>query len=86
MIERGELRSFRIGALIRIPADEVERIECQNLTASSDSAADTQSCGPSAESDGAGGSTPRIGRAQRPRHADYGMPAATVIRGRWGDS
>ena len=27
MIDRGELRSFRLGILIRVPADEVERIE-----------------------------------------------------------
>lgn len=27
-IKSGELRTFRIGALIRIPANEVERVEC----------------------------------------------------------
>ena len=31
MIEAGKLASFRVGKLIRIPAAEVERIECQPL-------------------------------------------------------
>lgn len=30
MCRGGELASFRLGKLIRIPAAEVERIECQN--------------------------------------------------------
>lgn len=37
MCRSGELASFRLGKLIRIPASEVERIECQN-TDSSDTA------------------------------------------------
>jgi excisionase family DNA binding protein len=30
MCRRGELGSFRLGKLIRIPANEVERVECQS--------------------------------------------------------
>lgn len=30
MFHAGELSGFRLGKLIRIPADEVERYECQN--------------------------------------------------------
>jgi excisionase family DNA binding protein len=30
MCRRGDLRAFRLGRLIRIPAQEVERFECQN--------------------------------------------------------
>jgi excisionase family DNA binding protein len=30
MCRRGELSSFRLGKLIRIPASEVDRIECQS--------------------------------------------------------
>ncbi len=30
MFHLGELQGFRLGKLIRIPANEVERIECQN--------------------------------------------------------
>jgi hypothetical protein len=30
MCRHGELAAFRLGKLIRIPANEVERVECQN--------------------------------------------------------
>ena len=35
MCRAGELSSFRLGKLIRIPANEVERVECQNTDWSS---------------------------------------------------
>jgi excisionase family DNA binding protein len=35
MCRRGDLAFFRLGKLIRIPANEVERIECQNTDSSS---------------------------------------------------
>jgi excisionase family DNA binding protein len=41
-IADGTLGHFRIGTLIRIPAEEVRRFECQNI-ASNDFAADTPS-------------------------------------------
>lgn len=31
MCRHGELAAFRLGKLIRIPANEVERVECQNI-------------------------------------------------------
>ena len=34
MCRDGEIASFRLGKLIRIPAAEVERYECQSLTPS----------------------------------------------------
>src|SRR5687767_14422063 len=34
MFHAGELQGFRLGKLIRIPAAEVERIECQTSTVS----------------------------------------------------
>lgn len=34
MCRQGELAAFRLGKLIRIPANEVERIECQNTDSS----------------------------------------------------
>jgi excisionase family DNA binding protein len=34
MCRRGELSYFRLGKLIRIPANEVERVECQNTALS----------------------------------------------------
>ena len=30
MVKRGELQGFRLGKLYRIPANEVERVECLN--------------------------------------------------------
>ncbi len=42
MFHDGELQGFRLGKLIRIPANEVERLECQ-ITGSSSIAADTPS-------------------------------------------
>ncbi len=35
MYHRGQLKAFRLGKLIRIPAIEVQRYECQFLTSSS---------------------------------------------------
>ena len=35
MCRRGDLSFFRLGKLIRIPANEVERVECQNTVSSS---------------------------------------------------
>ncbi len=35
MCRRGELSAFRLGKLIRIPASEVERVECLNTAWSS---------------------------------------------------
>lgn len=84
MIDRGELQAFRIGILIRIPADEVGRIECQNLTASNDSGEASPSSGETTQTPGVGeGSTPKIGRARKPRHAAFGQPA-TIHHGPWG--
>src|SRR3546814_20152780 len=84
MIDRGELRSFRLGVLIRIPADEVERIECQN-TQSSDSEDRSPSCGTRMESDDEAVSMPKIGRARRQRPGEGGGPG-TIHRGPWPGS
>ena len=81
MIERGELSSFRLGTLIRVPAHEVAKIEC---IASNDSETALQSSGERTGSADAEGSTPRIGRARKPRPADYGKQA-TILPGRWDD-
>ena len=50
MYRDGELRGFRLGKLIRIPAAEVERYECQSLTPSQPTADDTPSHSERAES------------------------------------
>ena len=84
LVRQGHLRCFRIGTLIRIPADEVQRFECQNI-ASNDSAEDMPSSGESAEPDEDEDFTPRIGRARRPRPGEFGRPA-TIHRGPWAGS
>ncbi len=85
MIERKELRSFRLGALIRVPADEVERIECQSLTQSSGSEENSPSSSTTEEKDDAGSCMPKIGRARRPRPDVSGL-RATIHRGPWEGS
>lgn len=83
MIDRGEIEAFRLGTLIRIHVHEVNRIECQIPTASSAS----EDPSPSSiemqrESDAAVASTPKIGRARKPRHGGSGQEA-TIHRGPW---
>lgn len=82
LIKRGELATFRIGTLIRIKADEVERFECQT-TRCSDFGEDSPLSGESTESAADEPSTPQIDRARKPRHADYGK-GATIHPGPWG--
>lgn len=82
MLDRGELHSFRIGVLIRIPADEVERVECQAIP-SNDCEAGSPWSGTKPESGDEAGSTPKIGRARKPKLAGVGNPA-TIHRGPWG--
>lgn len=81
-IVAGELRTFRIGALIRIPASEVERIECQN-TQSSASMEDMPSSGESPMEIEAGDVfPPPIASGRKPRPASAGV-SATVLNGPW---
>ncbi len=82
MIEKGELRSFRLGVLIRIPADEVARIECQNPTLSSVSEEGSHlSTETPRERAGDERSMPLIGRARNPRPALSGK-VLTIHHGR----
>lgn len=83
MIERGELATFPIGTALRIHASEVERIECP--TPSNASEAGTPLSGERADNDEGDGSTPKIGRARKPRPVRYGKQA-TVHRGPWEGS
>ena len=85
MIERGELHSFRLGVLIRVPADEVERIECLSHTQSSGSEEASHSSVNSTESDVASASTRKIARARRPRPGEFGQPG-TIHLGPWQGS
>lgn len=82
LVAAGQLRSFRIGTLIRIPADEVKRFECQNI-ASNDSAADTlSSIETGTESDTGEPLRQPIASGRRQRPANAGG-SATVLPGPW---
>jgi hypothetical protein len=82
LVASGQLRSFRIDTLIRIPADEVERFECQNI-ASNDSAADMpSSIEATTGSDTGSGYMRPTGLARRRKLGKDGEKA-TVHRGPW---
>jgi excisionase family DNA binding protein len=93
LINQGELQTFRIGALIRISAAEVERYEkCPaeptSPIPSNDSGEALPSSGenqPKAESDTGGSSHRKIGRAPRRKPAPSGK-GPTIVRGPWGAS
>jgi excisionase family DNA binding protein len=85
LIGKGQLRAFRIGVLIRIPADEVERFECQNIP-SNDSAVDMQPSGEApTESDTGNGFMQPIGLGRKQRLGGDGAPGV-IHRGPWGES
>ncbi|UAB77006.1 helix-turn-helix domain-containing protein [Erythrobacter sp. SCSIO 43205] len=73
MIKREQLASFRIGALIRIPSKEVERVECQH-TQCSGFETGSLSSGKTTANDDEDGCTPTIGRARKPRLDNFGKP------------
>jgi excisionase family DNA binding protein len=79
----GRLGCFRLGTLIRIPAEEVARFECQN-TPSNDSEADGPSSMPTRTGNVSAAASMRpIGLGPRLRHDPVGARTATS-RGRSG--
>lgn len=85
-ITAGRLGHFRIGALIRIPTEEVRRFECQN-TASSGSEADMPSSIETSEECGTGrGFEPATVLGLKRRQGGAGTPGATVHHGPWARS
>lgn len=83
LIRSNRLQCFRLGALIRIAAAEVERFECQNTPSSASGEASPLS-GTRMESADADNLPRRIGRAPRRKPDASGKPG-TVHRGPWGD-
>jgi hypothetical protein len=82
-IAEGSLRTFRIGALIRIAANEVERVEqCQN-TPSNDLGEDGQSSGTPRTASGTASNLPRLtSRAPKLRLASDG-DSPKEVRAPW---
>jgi excisionase family DNA binding protein len=81
-IAEGRLGHFRIGNLIRIPADEVRRFECQTIP-SNDSAAASQSCGETKRESATGNLLPRPIASARRQRPGSGGGSATVLHGPW---
>ena len=82
MIERGELRAFTIGRLVRIPAAEVERVECRGI-ASSACAGGSPLSGQTQTANDTADSLPRgIDLEPRQRPADASQPGA-ILNGPW---
>ena len=84
LVASGALRCFRIGTLIRIPAEEVQRFECQT-TASNDSEAGSPSSGETGEESGTGGPLPQPIASERRRRPASAGGSATVLPGPWGE-
>jgi excisionase family DNA binding protein len=83
LIADGKLGHFRIGALIRIPSEEVSRFECQNI-ASNDSGADS----PLSIGTRRGGATekgyePATVLGLKRKRAAGGPQGATIHQGPW---
>jgi excisionase family DNA binding protein len=85
LIAKGRLRHFRIGPLIRIPAEEVRRFECQNIPFSDFGTALQSSIETPPADDTASDYRPRIVLGQKRRLGGDGPQGATVLRGRWGE-
>jgi excisionase family DNA binding protein len=75
-IATGELGCFRLGALIRIPAEEVRRFECQSLQ-SNDCEADMPSSGARTESAADGRSKLPIAPQRKQRRGPGGRVKPT---------
>ncbi len=83
-IAEGRIRHFRLGSLIRIPAEEVRRFECQNI-ASNDSEADMPaSIGTPTESATERGFERPTALGLKRKQDEGGPLGATVLPGRWG--
>lgn len=86
LVASGALGSFRIGTLIRIPADEVQRFECQNIASNDSAAASPVSGETDREPDTGSGYMRPTGLERRRRLGADGASKATVHRGPWAGS
>lgn len=86
LVTEGQLCHFRIGTLIRIPAEEVRRFECQNIPSNDCEAATPSSIETEQERDTASDYRPRTVLGLKRRQGADGPQGATVHRGPWGAS
>lgn len=85
LIRDGKLRCFRPGNLIRIPAEEVARFECQNIPSNDSEAASPSSTETPPADDIVSDYEPRIVLGQKRRLGGDGPQGATILPGRWGE-
>jgi len=84
-IADGRLGHFRLGTLIRIPAEEVRRFECQNIASNDFEAATPSSTEAPTESDTGRGFERPTALGLKRRQGGDGRPAI-VHRGPWAGS
>jgi excisionase family DNA binding protein len=85
-IHEGRLGCFRIGTLIRIPAEEVARFECQNTPSNDSGEATPSSTETPPDDDTESDYRPRTVLGRKRRLGGDGPQGATVHRGPWGAS
>jgi excisionase family DNA binding protein len=86
LIRDGELGCFRLGTLIRIPAEEVARFECQNIQSSGSEVVTPSSIETLEDNDTERGfSQPTVLGLKR-RLGAGGRPDTTVHHGPWARS
>lgn len=85
-IADGRLGHFRLGSLIRIPAEEVRRFECQNIPSSASEAGLPSSIETPEENGTERGFERPIALGLKRRLGGAGTQGATVHRGPWAQS
>jgi excisionase family DNA binding protein len=86
LIADGRLAHFRVGILIRIPAEEVRRFECQNIPSNDSAAASQSSIETQQDDDIESAYEPPIALGLKRRLGAGGRQGATVHRGPWAQS
>lgn len=85
-IASGDLHCFRLGTLIRIPAEEVARFECQNTPSNDSEPASPSSIETPQESDTESNYRPATVLGLKRRQGGAGTQGATVHHGPWAQS
>jgi excisionase family DNA binding protein len=83
LIVAGQLGCFRLGTLIRIPAEEVARFECQNIPSNDSEAASQSSIETKAETATASDYAPATVLGLKRKLGGDGRQGATVHHGPW---
>ncbi len=85
-VSDGRIGHFRLGSLIRIPAEEVRRFECQNIACNDSEAVSPSSIETPTDSGTESDFMPRIALGLKRRQGAGGPQGATVHHGPWAQS